>query len=772
MSIIIHSEVCCSINICTRLLLLGNWTQALRKVVESVYSFFSYDVNTYVAGNLEIYEEDEEEDEDGEREGEGGGGVEGGGEGGGGDVEGETVEATVEKDEGEVGGKENEADDSEETDDAMSGADNDTSAEEDAFEDKSVSVVESGTSETAKTDAKNDTFRYHSTSVSCRSRSQSSSTSGPKHTYHTLHSDTQSHSTPTSKTISSFTVENILMGNTSRSNSTSSGSPTSAPNVPTTTFHPFTPHGASGSASMPVSPASANWTSHPPVKYTKLTMMSPWSMRSEGDKRKKGEKEKSASTSTFDTNTNHRPQLHPTATRDVTLDVGPHQPPKCKDEPPSPAPAPASVSTTASLAQSTHPHLTYHHSVIHTAMPTIPLSRQSSAQSVSAASPRVIPISPSTVTSAPHAQTQSPHQQQQYVVFFPPNLIMTAPTTDLQVIGQVNSSQLYVQSPAQSTNHSHKTHKHTSPHPSSSSPSPPPNVASGTAPSSNNHCVRFAPTTKTTSYTQSSPSMKLTDPRYHPIAPRADNSSSLIYRTVKTVESEQRGIRKIGTKSLMPVDKSDASKSMPKQKKLRFHMTTVVKKVKKRSSSVSLTAPPPSLCDRLTSDAKNGELETKASENSDGDRNDVQTRSANDECNTQSTTTLQPSVPTLHTVDSSPSPASPSKSTANSVDSNVLTPDPASETLTKPSPPAVPSSTLAVTRKDSPRDKHLFQNNTSPPLPPTYPDTTATQPPPARGRGRGRGRGRRARGYTRRKKELTFHLYEDPFRAKRTRQHN
>ena len=37
----------------------GNWTQALRRVVESVYSFFSYDINTYIAGNLEIYEEDE-----------------------------------------------------------------------------------------------------------------------------------------------------------------------------------------------------------------------------------------------------------------------------------------------------------------------------------------------------------------------------------------------------------------------------------------------------------------------------------------------------------------------------------------------------------------------------------------------------------------------------------------------------------------------------------------------------------------------------------------
>ena len=98
------------------------------------------------------------------------------------------------------------------------------------------------------------------------------------------------------KSISSFTVENILMGR--QRSSSSSDSPT------TTISESFsaTPPPISGSSGISVSTVSSgsgsnssnhssvvgtNWVSHPPVKYTKFTMLSPTSMADETQKRKK-----------------------------------------------------------------------------------------------------------------------------------------------------------------------------------------------------------------------------------------------------------------------------------------------------------------------------------------------------------------------------------------------------------------------------------------------------------------------------------------------------
>ena len=333
------------------------------------------------------------------------------------------------------------------------------------------------------------------------------------------------------------------MGSTSHSNSTSSGSPTSA----NASFLPLTPHGSSSSsASTPLSPSSANWTSYPPVKYSKFTMMSPSSMRSGGDKRKKGERNKTLSTSGVD----HKLQV-------PKFQEGMHQVSKCKEEPRSPAPpSPAVRMPSSSTHHTQYPApLTYHHSVIQTAIPVVPLTRESSAQSAgAAASPHIVSVSPNPVTPFPRVETHSPHQQQQYVVFFPPNLtLMTAPANDLQVVGQATSSQLYVQSSVQQpTNHGRKGPKRTSPYPSSSSPSPPPSRAnniSGSTSLSNAPCLTPAINTSTIH--------KITDPRYHPIVPRAEN------------QSHAPQLHKIGAKSRVPADnRTDGTRSVPKQKKL------------------------------------------------------------------------------------------------------------------------------------------------------------------------------------------------------------
>ena len=763
--------------------------------MESVYTFFSYDVTTYVAGNLEIYEEDEEENENVYHSKENGakmdegreGGEREGGEGEGEKDEGERAEGKSigeggddnkergdndesrerhkEDDASEVGDTRNDEmgvegmdelkgaegeviDDDEETDDALSGVGyDDTSTEEDAFEDSK------SPEDRNKMDASSySNEHHHLTSGKNHQFKTSSATSNSLGSLQTV--DTQSQSTTSTNKMSSFTVENILMGSTSRSNSTSSGSPTSAQHSSSATFLPFSySHGSSSSTtnSTPASPASNNWMSHPPVKYTKYTMMSPSSMRSGGDKRKRAERDKSVSTSSHD-----RLQV----SSGTLIEEGRDQPAvKSKEEPQSLVPSSLSGQT-VSTSQSHHiPSLTYHHSVIQTAIPVpaVPLSRQSSAQSITAASPRLIPVSPNTITSFPRAQTHSPHQQQQYVVFFPPNVaLMTAPTSDLQVIGQPTSSQLYVQSALQKTqNHIHKSRTiHPTTHHNSLTSSKSSSVATLSA---NN--PRFTRTSSTPSHhTHSNSTHIISDPRYHPIAPRTD--------------STQTETRKSATKAPTSGDKTQAK---PKQKKLRFHMTTVVKKVRKRSPSLSMTAPPPSICDRTSSDTKQCEHDSSSHQNDSTTTklNKSDTKLNNTTMTTTTTTTtavLENHTSTESAHNTSNTFTSSPNTTTRSLSSSAI------ETISKAS--SLPqTSNLSDTDRQTNFEKMEEQYIASPSLPlTTTKDTlTASSSPPPRGfsgRGKGRGRGRRTRGYTRRKRELTFHLYEDPYRAKRSRQQN
>ena len=695
----------------------GNWTQSLRRVVESVYSFFSYDVNTYIAGNLEVYEGDDEEEgpdrEEGmKHEGEEGGGADAG-------DEGETSEKAGDK-LVEVGERSAEEDD-EETDDAMSGAGCDTSTEEDAFED---SQGPEGRNEKLDQDPKispRKTCTDKSTSLqnkqfgstNHRSHPQSPLGSSQKPGSSSTDSSRTASNGSTNKTISSFTVENILMGNTSRSNSTSSGSPTSAPHASTTSFLPFNPGSTNGST--PASPASANWTSHPPVKYTKFTMVSPTTMKMGGDRRRKCERDKTLITNTADT-VDHR------KLQSQMLEEAMQRASRCKEEPKSPPSVSVHLPTPCSTSHA--PQLTYHHSVIQTAVPSpgVPLSRQSSSQSVSA-SPHLIPVSPNPFH---RVQTQQSPQQQQYVVFFPPNVaFMTAPSGDMQVFGQAANSgaQLYIQgtpNTLQQTPNGTRTHKKGSPHISSSSPSPPPNHSSmsGSTLSSNN--LRIF---RTSSNPSLGSSHNLSDAHFHSVS------------------------RKIGSKSLAPVGEKSATggKGMPKQKKLRFHMTTVVKKVRRRSSSVSLTAPPPTLCNRTPSDPTHREQQVSQRDSAQNNRTD-------------STTTPQLATTTVHT-STDRTATHPGVSTTSSTNST------STDDKTTSRPPHSSQTDMVSTELSQQSDLFRFENTFS-----SSTSTTEQQPPT--NRGRGRGRGKRARGYTRRKRELTFHLYEDPYRAKRTRQQN
>ena len=364
----------------------------------------------------------------------------------------------------------------------------------------------------------------------------------------------------------------------------------------------------------------------------------------------------------------------------------------------------------------------------------------------------------------PYAASQSPQQHQQYVVFFPPNFTLMASPSDLQVIGQTSSPQLYIQNASQTalTNHHHQ---YTSSH-SSTSPSSPPSTS--TIAPSDNPSTKHSLVSAGMPHIQTSTSAKMSDPRFHPIAPKTDNTP-IGFRTVKGVMND-RALRKRGPKPHLSVDKMKMKKMMPKPKKLRFHMTTVVKKVKRRTTSVSMTAPPPSLCNRVQDQ---GSRDTEASPSDNHVSQDitktpnVHTKSvANDSSVTTSTVTsssatapaISPEHSTqhdsIHHKNADPSESSSSK---NTVDSHT-------------SPTSSPAHPHTTVLKDSGFHLQLVKQSVSQP---SAPVTATSNPPPTQCVGRGRGRGRGTRGYTRRKRELTFHLYEDPttsFRPKRTRQ--
>ena len=86
------------------------------------------------------------------------------------------------------------------------------------------------------------------------------------------------------KHISSFTVENILMGKQSSSSSASSSSSIHSPTSSSSTASLASP---TGSGSVSSSIVGVNWVSHPPVKYTKFTILSPSAMSEEAQNRKK-----------------------------------------------------------------------------------------------------------------------------------------------------------------------------------------------------------------------------------------------------------------------------------------------------------------------------------------------------------------------------------------------------------------------------------------------------------------------------------------------------
>lgn len=196
----------------------GNWISALKAVLKSVYGYFSYDVDSYIASKL--------------------------------DTRSSNNRAGPVRSYGEYNKQQSSEDSEEET---YSEREENNADEQDEL---SVDVNEEA-----------------------GGLEQRSAVAAP-----TLDASTiiKPHKPPNNRLISSFTVENILMGKQSPSSTstTSSHSPTSsnsATSIPSPT--------SSGPVSSSI--VGVNWVSHPPVKYTKFTILSPTAMSDEAQKRKK-----------------------------------------------------------------------------------------------------------------------------------------------------------------------------------------------------------------------------------------------------------------------------------------------------------------------------------------------------------------------------------------------------------------------------------------------------------------------------------------------------
>ena len=192
----------------------GSWINALREILKSVYGYFNYDIDSYIASELETQPRShgacDEGSSDTELEEEGGS--------------------------REVAGE----------------GDSSTEQEEAPMEDDNLAT------EQMETERRSSIIRNMAPKLQ---------------------------RTPSNKTISSFTVENILMGKQSP-NSTGSSATTSV-----SSHSPTSSTAASLPSPTPLGPISSsivgvNWVSHPPVKYTKFTILSPTAMSNEAKRKK------------------------------------------------------------------------------------------------------------------------------------------------------------------------------------------------------------------------------------------------------------------------------------------------------------------------------------------------------------------------------------------------------------------------------------------------------------------------------------------------------
>ncbi len=478
---------------------------------------------------------------------------------------------------------------------------------------------------------------------------------------------------PPTRTLSNFTVENILMSHPHNS-SNSSHSPSS-----TSTGSSLTSPIAEYSSILP-----GNWISHPPVKYTKYTMLSPGSM---GDEKAAKKKQSNISETTTTVSSNSRQRHHSSSIESTSSSSESHKL-MMRRVPSNPivrVPSGEQLHYTFTARPTSGNNGHHVRSKLVSSDDTKPIQMHSFTQSHPMITTKsvstlpviqAIPYSSSVGKSAVLQQNFPPTQQ--FVLLVPST---TANVGDgLQAVVYANQTQLSTSSRSTKSSLSEQTSELNSP--------------------SHNH-----PSTDT--------DKRLLE-TYRPIAPK---SKLTPFREISTVPASTALDKKAYKRS--PI--------VGKPQKLRFHMTTVVKRPKHSVMTSSMTVDSPSTINQRTKTTSfimdsHPSAETLAEKHI--------TKAQNNYSNEKLTT--DDSSNAENAVDSPQSIASNDESNTHSINE-------ARDHL--------PSQSPGADSTDSKKDKlihchedKLFEDN-----------------------------GRTTRSYTRRKRELTFHLYEDPETAFKTK---
>ena len=605
---------------------------------------------------------------------------------------------------------------------------------------------------------------------------------------------------PPNKSISSFTVENILMKR--QRSSSSSDSPT------TTTGSFLTPPPSNGNSGLSTlsnnhsSVVGTNWVSHPPVKYTKFTMLSPTSMADESQRKKRtdgvielqwreqGGRETgqtSTSSSSLSSDQGHDLKRTPSNLRGSLVDLSTTFPVAQK---------PKSFSRSSSSGT---PSSFFHKGNVSSdppakAFPTSQNVFQTATKISTLPVVQAVPTATDVKTAVLHQTFPSSGQQ----------VVLLIPSNSTSIAGSLPT--VFYTNPVLSLGQT------------TGSPSPGSTIGGGTtrhvaAVSASPHIVHN--TSASTGGTPQPKEERVSIPSSHL------HRHTVIDRAATPPHDQPDSYRPIAPKTVAELASRDShdsknndkmklylKRTMPKPPKLRFHMTTVMKQPTGNTVMTSLTAQSPQAISSesasVSAGSEHGPLSaTAASENERHLRSDVAvestiTRSPNiysDESSTgvhkQRVTAAAAPPWTGQETDSSGSSPASAHGSPNTNRANCMTTVSGNSGSSSINNGSVSSSAMAQTTvlKDSGFHLQLVKQqggggvvggDTSNQPQQNFKDQEASgefhlvqKGVRQNGRqqsGPGRGRGRATRSYTRRKRELTFHLYEDPstaFRAKR-----
>ena len=624
------------------------------------------------------------------------------------------------------------------------------------------------------------------------------------------------------KSISSFTVENILMGR--QRSSSSSDSPTTTMSgsfsaTPPPSSNSVSTVSSGSSSSNHSSVVGTNWVSHPPVKYTKFTMLSPTSMADETQKRKKadsmievqwrdsGSQETAQSGLSFSTDHSRELKRIPSSLRG-SMDLPTSFPITQK---------PKSFSRSSSSGTPS----SFFHKVNASSSSSQPQQQSFLAQNVLQTATKVsaLPIVQA-VPTAPDAKTAVLHQT------FPPSgqqVVLLIPSNSTSIAGSIPTI-LYA-NPVLSLNQSGTTTaspagvtKLTAVDPISTAMAAHNSTSSSVT--QGNDLGRVSPPLSVhkrhTAIDEAAQAQhnQLSESPHRPIAPKITTTTQITATPPAAAAPESDGKNNDKMKLYL-------KRTMPKPPKLRFHMTTVMKQPTGNTVMTSLTAQSPQAIMGEAAGAEHGSLAAAAAtvsefENEKHLRSEVAvestiTRSPNVYSNESTPSYKQPvqrviataTAPWTTTITTKQEPDSNESSptqqhspqtngaaylttaTGSSSNSNSIT------TTTSKNGTVANKKPQTAVLKDSGFHLQLVKQqsggtsdmNTNGPPQPQLQNAAKDQETSSghsalqksgrqngRQSGPGRGRGRATRSYTRRKRELTFHLYEDPstaFRAKR-----